>query len=240
MDRAFLRTLLRNNPALFTRILQFNLPKSSAFIPERLSGQAKLLRESGVLKILESSPRGASLVRSYLYKNSPQSPGTEARAEEPAFFTDFQEERHRLALLGQEQLQELSMLFGAGVYAQVIAGIIRRDEVLALRAFLGAFYGYALLRGRFQLGRARGLFKHSGQGLPLTERIAAAGLEALQICLYDCPETLRDRARPFFPQFFRGWPGHIEKTAENLNIIWANLKKILLQELTPSCRPFFA
>jgi hypothetical protein len=240
MDKAFLRALIRKNPALFTRIVRFNLPGSGAFIPERLGGQARLLQESGALRVLENFPRGASLVRGYLYKNSPHSSGTEERAGEPVFFTDFQEERHRLALLGQEELQKLSMFFGAGVYAQVIARIVQRGEVLALRSFLGEFYNYALLRGRFQLGRTRGLFKRSGQGLPLTERIAAAGLEAVQICLSDCPQALRDKAWPFFPQFFSGWPGHIEKNAENLNIIWVNLKKLLLQELTPACRPFFA
>ncbi|MDR2825850.1 MAG: hypothetical protein LBV76_03520 [Deltaproteobacteria bacterium] len=251
MERAALRETILNNPQFFARILRFNLPASSAFTPEHLTEQAAELLRSGFLGLLETSPRGAALVRGYLFKNSLPAP---IKGEQ--FFADFQEERRRLALLTPKELQDLTRLFGAGVYAPQIAKTIKRDEVLALRDFLGQAYNYALLRGRFQMGQVRGLFKQTdqpaegGAAVSLSERIVAAGLDALRVCMADWPQNLQDRLRPALPApalkrilpqtSVFSWPERIEKKPENLQSTWLSLKKILLQELTPECHPCFA
>ncbi|MDR2826158.1 MAG: SctK family type III secretion system sorting platform protein [Deltaproteobacteria bacterium] len=258
---------MRSNPKLFARILRFNLPASRSFMPENLTKQATVLQHSGLLEALEKSPRSAALVRRYLFKNclpackktvEPEhiddKPGNGVCKNTTEFFVDFQEERRRLALLAPKQLHDLALLFGAGIYALKIAETVKRDEVLALRSFLGPYYTYALLRGRFQLGQVRAIFQRPASNhtedskLPLTGRIAAAGVEALQICLSDWPQSLQKKVRPFLPPHLQalaetalaGWPEHIEKNPENLKTVWVSLKKILLQELAPECQPCFA
>jgi hypothetical protein len=248
VDKAYLRETLQTKPELFAGILRFNLPASSGFMPGHLTEQAAALLHSGLLGVLEGSAQGARLVRGYLFKHSrPVSgKGEKNTSGPPEFFTDFQEERRRLALLTPKQLQDLVLLFGAGIYALKIAKIVKRDEVLALRSFLGPYYTYSLLRGRFQMGQVRGLFQPRAGNLPLTGRIVAAGLEALQICMADWPQALRERAgllldaTLFAESPLAGWPAHIEKKPETLKTVWVNLKKILLQELAPECQPFFA
>jgi hypothetical protein len=236
VDSAALSETMRNNPQLFARILRFNLPASSAFNPENLTEQAAALLRSGLLGTLEVSPRAAALVRGYLFKNSLPAP---INGEE--FFTDFQEERRRLALLTPKELCALTLFFGAGVYAPQIAKTVKRDEVLALRAELGQAYNYAILSARFQLGQVRALFKNSDGKLLLPERIAAAGLDALRVCVADWPQRLQDRLRPALPKAsVFSWPERIEKKPENVQNIWESLKKILLQELAPECHPCFA
>ncbi|MDL2279753.1 hypothetical protein LJC15_03695 [Desulfovibrio sp. OttesenSCG-928-G11] len=234
MPDAFFKETFRRNRPLFNGILRLNLPGSGDFAPGRLPGEAARLAGEGLLRSLEVSPGGARRVRAYLL-------GQCRGANEESFFFDFRDERRRLALLAPSELLELMTLFGGCVHAPQIALAVRRQEVLELRETLGRHYDYVLLRGRFQLARARRCFEDRYRHRPLPERIRLTGRDALRVCMADWPEALRQLAGSRLPENPPpGWPEGFPSEDGNAELVWSGLKKLLLKEVAPTWRNCFA
>jgi hypothetical protein len=221
-------TSLKEKPELLAAIARFNAPKSSDFDPETLPALPLALLQSGTLEKLEGSRAGKTITRAWIFQ--------QLGIKKP--FTDFSQERHRLALLGKEALSSLAMLYGACIYAKEIASRVRREEVAALRGALGAHYEYVLSRGRFQMLQASEYFSSFKLDAPLPERMLEAGFVALRICLDDWPEDLRRLAAPRLPGALRT-PSD-GKSAHMLPIFWADLKKLLLTQMEPRWQTCFA
>ncbi|MDR1946209.1 MAG: SctK family type III secretion system sorting platform protein [Desulfovibrio sp.] len=233
MGESFPHEITQVNPALLAATARFLAPSSDDFAPADLPEEAGGLLRDGVLRRLEGSRAGKVLVRAYLLRQS--------GLADPAPFTDFRDERRRLALLDRETTARLALLFGACLYAPEAARCIRREEVRALRASLGDSYEYILSRGRFQVRQARDLFTSFRRDLALHARMNAAGCAALRLCMADWPLPLRQRAAPRLPAELRG-PCDADPRCdrENLAVLWQAVKKLLLKEVAPQWQPCFA
>jgi len=216
---------LKEKPELLAAVARFNAPDIGAFDHSALPAA---LKKNGTLQILRGSRAGRAMTRAWLFR----------QMGAPGAFTDFSEERRRLALLEKETLSSLARVYGACIYAEDAARIIRREEVMALRGFLGAHYEYALSRGRFQTRRAGSRFASFMPGAPLPERMAEAGFTALRQCLADWPEELFRLAAPRLPVALRR-PAD-EGFAPLLPVFWADMKKLLLTRVAPEWQTCFA
>jgi hypothetical protein len=207
---------------------RFNAPGIGDFDPEALPALPAALQRDGTLQTLGGSRAGKSLIRAWIFR---QLGGKGA-------FTDFCEERRRLALLDKETLSGLALAYGACIYAEEAARLIKREEVAALRALLGARYSYALSGGRFRMRQAGGYFASFMSGAPLPERMAEAGFVALRRCIADWPEPLFRLAAPRLPGALR-LPAETG-SAPLLSVFWADVKHLLLTRVEPRWQPCFA
>ena len=219
---------LKGQSELLAAVARFNAPEIGGFDPEALPTLAAALLRDGTLQSLSSSRTGKAMTRTWVFR----------QLGAAGAFTDFSEERRRLALLEKETLSSLALTYGACIYAQQIARLIRREEVAALRALLGMQYEYALSRGRFQVRQASDFFASFMPGAPLPERMAEAGLKALRLCLADWPEALFRLAAPRLPGALR-LPADT-KDASMLPVFWADIKKLLITQVAPQWQPCFA
>lgn len=188
-------------------------------------------------------------------------PYAPASGTPPVPFWDFAEESRRLALLPAPAVDRLALTFGAALHGNAFAVLVRRDDVLALRAALGEdLYAYGLHRGRYQLGGVRRHFsplrdaERTGEGI--ARRIRTDGLTALGVCIARWPDVLRRRL--VWPDSMSGissgnTSGDI--TADIISgtsprwdearrqaawpDIWFSLRKLLLKEVAPQWAPCF-
>ena len=219
---------LKEKPDLLAAIIRFNAPRAGDFDPEALPDLPSALQQSGTLQKLEGSRSGKAMIRAWIFR----------QLGGHGVFTDFSQERHRLALLEKETLTSLALVYGACIYAKEVAGQVRREEVAAMHSTLGAHYAYVLSRGRFQMRQANEYFTSFMPGAPLPERMAEAGFAALRLCLADWPENLRRLAAPRLPGALRV-PADA-RSAPLLPIFWADLKKLLLTQVEPRWQACFA
>ncbi len=148
-------------------------------------------------------------------------------------FWDFSEESRCLALLDSETLDKLTVMYGACLHAPEIARTVRGTEVKRLRQALGEqIYLYALQRGQYQVPTGRELFVGRHLDMPLEERIARHGREALEIIAADWPEHLRER-------IFGAAAPDLSFAGGRQQGIWFDMKKILLREVAPAWAPYF-
>ena len=219
---------LKEKPELLAAVARFNAPVIGDFDLEALPDPPAALQRNGTLQKLEGSRAGKAIIRAWIFR----------QLEIQGIFTDFSEERRRLALLDKETLSSLALTYGACIYAQEISRLIKRDEVAALRGLLGAHYEYALSRGRFQMRQAGDYFASFMPRAPLPERVAEAGFAALRLCLADWPEALFRLAAPRLPGALR-LPADNE-SAPLLPVFWADLKKLLITQVNPRWQSCFA
>ena len=228
--------VFKGNAALWAAVARFNAPRAEDFAPESLPEEAAALLRAGTLARLESSRAGRVLVRSWLLGHWGATPG----------FADFADERRRLALLGQDVLRRLAVVYGGCLYAREAARCVRREETAAMRALLGAHYGYVLSRGRLLVMRGGEYFSAFKKELPLPERMAGAGFHALRLCLALWPAALLRLAAFRLPEELRpvadAPPGGKVKPAEAdlTEFVWMDVKKLLLAEVAPQWQACFA
>lgn len=230
---------LKGKPELLAAVARFNAPEIGDFDPDALPAQAAALLRAGTLRKLEAGRAGKAMLRAWLFR----------QLGAKGAFTDFSEERRRLALLGKDTLSGLALAYGACIYAEDAARLVKREDVMKLRALLGAHYEYALSRGRFQVRQAGDFFASFMSGAPLPERMAEAGFAALRLCLADWPDELLRRAAPRMPAALR-LPADTgaasrpiadsRRYASMLPVFWADLKKLLLTQVEPRWQPCFA
>ena len=223
---AFLASL-KEKPDLLAAVARFNAPGIDDFDPEALPALPASLLRDGTLAKLGGSRMGKAMVRAWILR----------QLDAQEVFTDFSEERRRLALLEKETLASLALIYGACIYAQEAARLIKREDVAELRALLGAQYEYVLSRGRFQMRQAGEYFACFMIGAPLPKRMAEAGFAALRLCLADWPDALLRLAAPRLPGALR-LPADIN--AALLPVFWADLKKLLLTQVAPRWQTCFA
>jgi len=219
---------LKEKPELLAAVARFNAPGLEQFDPEALPARPAALLKDGTLQKLGRGRAGRAMVRAWLFR--------QLGAEEG--FTDFSEERRRLAFLAKETLSGLALVYGACIYAPEAARLIKREEAAALRGLLGGHYEYTLSRGRFQVRRAGEYFASFRPGAPLPERLAEAGYSALRLCLADWPEALFRLAAPRLPAPLR--LAADKEAAPMLPVFWADLKKLLLTRVAPQWQTCFA
>jgi hypothetical protein len=219
---------LREKPGLLAAVARFNAPGLGDFDPEALPPLPAALQRDGTLQKLGGSRAGKALTRAWLFR----------QLGVKGVFTDFREERRRLALLEKETLAGLALAYGACIYAEEASRLIKREEVAALRALLGARYDYALSGGRFRMRRAGGYFAAFMAGAPLPERMAEAGFAALRRCIADWPEELFRLAAPRLPAALR-LPAEAG-SAPLLDVFWTDVKKLLLSQVEPRWQTCFA
>jgi len=219
---------LKEKPDLLAAVARFNAPEIGDFAPEALPTLPAALLQDGTLQKLGGSRAGKAMIRAWIFR----------QLGAKGIFTDFSEERRRLALLEKETLSRLALAYGACIYAQEAALLIKREEVAGLRALLGAHYEYALSRGRFQMRQAAGYFASFMPGAPLSDRMAEAGFTALRLCLADWPEDLIRLAAPRLPCALR-LPADTS-AAPLLPVFWTDLKKLLITQVDPRWQTCFA
>ena len=219
---------LKEKPDLLAAVARFNAPEIGDFAPEALPSLPAALQRDGTLQSLGGSRAGKAVVRAWIFR----------QLDVNGVFTDFSEERRRLALLEKETLACLGLVYGACLYAQEAALLIKRDEVAVLRGLLGGHYEYVLSRGRFQMRQAAGYFASFMSGVPLPERMAETGFAAMRLCLADWPAELFRMAAPRLPSALR-IPADTS-AASLLPVFWADLKKLLITQVAPRWQPCFA
>jgi hypothetical protein len=219
---------LKEKPELLAAVARFNAPGIGDFDPEALPSLPAALQRDGTLQKLGGSRVGKAITRAWLFRQLGVN----------GVFTDFREERRRLALLEKETLSALALAYGACIYAGEAARLIKREEVAALRALLGAWYDYALSGGRFRMRQAGAYFASFMPGAPLAERMAEAGSAALRRCIADWPKDLFRLAAPRLPATLRlpADPG----SAPLLSVFWADVKKLLFSQVEPRWQTCFA
>lgn len=244
MHKGFFLDVLRRKPALFAAMMAFNARGGAVG-----DGDAPgLLRAAvpGAGDGLLRSPR----VRRWLERLS----GSESPSG-PAPFWDFAEESRRMALLDADEAARLALFFGTALHAPDFSRLVRRDDVLALRAELGAdLYAYGLQRGRYQLGGVRRHFaplreaERTGQGL--AGRIREDGARALALCAVAWPDALRARltwpadllapSGPGISHDFGAADAPVDDHGQAAwRGVWFGLRKLLLKEVAPQWAPCF-
>ncbi|MDR2504446.1 MAG: SctK family type III secretion system sorting platform protein [Deltaproteobacteria bacterium] len=227
---------VKGNAALWAAVARFNAPRAEDFAPESLPEESAALLRAGTLARLEASRAGRALVRAWLLRHWGAEPG----------FADFADERRRLALLGRDVLRRLALVYGGCLYAREAALCVRREEAAALRALLGEHYAYVLSRGRLLVMRGSEYFSAFKKNLPLPERMAGAGFHALRLCLAFWPADLFRLASCRLPAELRpaakAASGGRVKPAEAAlaELVWTDVKKLLLVEVAPQWQACFA
>lgn len=188
MHKGFFAEALAHRPELFRAMLEANrLPATFPAREDAPPGSARRLADA-----LWADPSGRAALQRVFFSR----PADPAGAEERFIFWDYAEESRRLALLPPAALLRLARLFGVAIHAPAMAGVVRREAVLALRAELGEdLYRYALRRGQYQIGEVRKLFVGRDRDLSLGRRAALHGIQALAVCSFRWPAELRDRVK---------------------------------------------
>ncbi len=230
MNKGFFADALASRPLLWEAMLRANSRPGAS-----LSASCPAGPYAG--QFLDLSGEGAASLLSWLAETPVSSrSGQDTRN---TGFWDYAEESRRLALLDAETLAELSLVAGVALHAPEIARVLRREELLNLRAGIGEdLYRYALCRGQYQLGSVRRLFAQSDRSFPLAERCALHGNMAARLVATRWPEELANRMFLALPPLPEGREAPAFSEAEILEI-WLALKKLLLKEVAPSWAPCF-
>ncbi len=252
---AFLAETIERRPALFRAVVQMNralLPTLPAFAP--LAGRleedapapadASSVSASSDSSPSESSGLPAALLRDPLIRRalrrSALAAHAPADAPAPSGWWDFSEETRRLALLPAEAVRDAALRFSAAVFADDMARLIDREQVLALRQALGAdVVSYALRRGRWQVGSLRQRIAPGLAALPLPQRVLRLARAVLFAAAQEWPAPLRElwfQRLALDPAEAAALPA---LDREQRRALWFTLKKILLREAAPTWAPCF-
>ena len=197
-DHRYYMEILNDRPELFRRVVRFNVDRQPAADAAEGPAPQGVLRHASVLRAL----RGA-------------------RPAPIREWNDFTTEPARLALLPDDVLHRLFLLFAASVHAEEMARLINGKAVRQLQQALGAnVYAFAIKRGRYALGSLQEALRREGTADDLADRIirlAGAIPALLGAGLPDFPPLPQDR-----------------KVA-----VWHALKLILLREVAPQWAPCF-
>lgn len=219
MSRDYYVSLIGSRPQLMSAVLRFN-----AQSPRQEDGQEPTALQSAALRC----PALASV-----WPPRPRHTGP---------FFSFEEESERLALFSAEELGRLGRLAAAAVFSETIRKTLRRDDVLAVRSFLGLEgYAYATGLGRFQAGSlALPLAALTDRNAPLSERCAALAAMLLSAIRAAWPAPFQDRTAPLFSQINLTHADALTVLDPALRQrLWQFLKKILHREFAQSWANYF-
>ncbi len=238
--REFLQGLIRSRHPLLGGILAFNRKLVSRLRPDVLSPAgraiAPLIRdERASNRLLRHLPLLAH--------------GGDGPAPSASWLLDFRVSRHRLALLPDETSLRLALWYGLTRHRAEVAALIRREDVLALRAEVGEEgHLFALRRSSLLPGAretAKGAEKEVPRAAPLAERIRHAGFSAIARCLGDAKPALLDALECILPADFAGHVAAVRKSpratsADAAAADWPLLRTLLFKEIDPAWAPCFS
>lgn len=219
MSREYFVSVIERRPRLLAAVLRFNQAPPQAGSGAERSGLEAAVSRCEALRGLW--PR-------------------EDKAARPFF--SFEEETERLALMSAEELARLARLASASVFSELIAKAVRRDEVLALRQFLGAdVFEYAITLGRFQAGTlAAPLAAMTPEGERIADRAERLSGIILASIRGGWPAALQERTAALFAA--TGLPVAADADAADPLLrqrIWHFLRKILHREFSASWANYF-
>lgn len=222
LHKNYFLDIVDKKPALLTAMLRFNGvgPDETATPPDSLAMMYPNVPVACLEELWRHPP-----ARSHLRTITP------APADP---FWDFSEESRCLALLDPGTLDELALFYGASLHAPDITRTIMGADVARLREALGwHIHAYALHRGQYQMPAGRNLFTPRHREIPLAERVAQHGREALGIIVSGWPQPLQHRVR-IVP------PTDLEVSDSLRRRIWFDVKKILIKEVDSGWAHCFA
>jgi hypothetical protein len=254
---------LVHNPPLFSAVLDFN----GLYDPREGAAFALLdgKRQEALTRALKENPelwrRFEERYPSRLIRALREKPKTwrllAPRAEVAngsGGVWSFQPLENRLALLPWPILERLSTWWSAVVLSETLIKIIDGRKVSGIKAAFGPeIYGYALRRGRFQLGSLRGTLLRDWSGDLSAEGLLGLhypGQRFIQLCLALWPEDI-ERAwrirhavppRELFHKAQNGGMQDEDAAQENRRLfqkIWPWLYKILFTEIAPEWQACF-
>ena len=229
MDQRFLDEIVCRKPELFKAIVDFNSSRLMQADEQPASAPGSLRNA------LLSDP----LIRKALGR-APVSGTADC-------WWDFSDETCRLLLIENSTLKRAALSFCAAVYAEELALVLDRMQVLELRRLLGEeIFTYALRRGRYQIGSLRPFLTSQLPSGTLAERIARLASSILLRLADGWPEQLQrlwtaklrdalllaesaDKTETALPSLSR----------EQRRALWFTFKKLLLREAAPQWAPCF-
>ena len=232
MDQRFLIEALSRKPELFTAMVGFN--------------KAQLRGKSATSMLSPLGDVGNSLLRDPVVRNScANRNGTVAEG-----WWDFSEESCRLVLLSERELRTLALTFSAAVFAEEMALVLDKAQVVELRNLLGEdVFNYAIRRGRYQIGSLRPFLIESMPAASLAQRIQLLASAVMHALSRNWPEKLRQVwAEKLGKAGLLNPPSENSATADTVlpllraeqrRILWFTLKKLLLREAAPQWAPCF-
>jgi hypothetical protein len=180
----------------------------------------------------------------------PLEPGSDRRKGSEPWVLDFRQPRHRLALLPEEHVLRLARYFGLVRFRGEITGLIRREDILNLRAEVGeeghifALHRTALLS--FPTNSYWSSASPSASSLaeletsaPLALRVRRSGFLGLAACLADAPETVFRMARRASVGEFTEILDAARRNRPDSNP-WPMLRNLLCKEVIPAWAPCFS
>ena len=233
MDQRFLSETLSRKPELFMAMVGFN------------KAQLKGSYDCALLSPLGDV--GNSLFRDPTVRHACSS---NTNRGEKAWW-DFSEESCRLVFLSEEEIRRLALTFSSAVFAEEMALVLDKAQVLELRTLLGdEIFNYAIRRGRYQIGSLRPFLISCMPEARLAQRIQSLACAIMHGISRNWPEELR-----------KLWIEKLSKAdmatvspeggaansndilpglrAEQRRILWFTLKKLLLREAAPQWVPCF-
>ena len=233
MDQRFLIEAMSRKPELFTAMVGFNRAQLKG------SSACPLLSPLGnVGNALLHDP----VVRRACADNSHRNENG---------WWDFSEESCRLVLLSETEVRNLALTLSAAVFAEEMALVLDRAQVVELRSLIGdEIFNYAIRRGRYQIGSLRPFLISCMPEARLAQRIQSLACAIMHGISRNWPEELR-----------KLWIEKLSKAdmatvsteggaansndilpvlrAEQRRILWFTLKKLLLREAAPQWVPCF-
>jgi hypothetical protein len=144
--------------------------------------------------------------------------------------------------MSSEEIARLGRIVAVAVYAEEIAKTVDRDNVLAIKKFLGEpLYDYGLTRARFQIGSLRkSLISVFDEG-SLPERLAWMARLAVETMRRNWPIELMKKTDQVFDQLdYPSLPQSVQLPDETRRQLWYFMKKIILREFDQKWAQYFA
>lgn len=216
MSQAYYRALIDEKPRVLAEIIRHNLRARSA------GPEADLV--ASLAPELSPALRAALARRPELARRAfGQRPGA-------SVWRDFASPAERLALMPPEDLRRLALMTSAAVHGERLSKVVRRDDVLGIRAALGAdLFRWALVRGRFLAGSLAADLGALTAELPLEEALPR---------LADTVARAMEPAGPADGTSANG-PGLAPLSPETVRRLVQFYKKLILREFDASWTLFF-
>ena len=231
MDQRFLLEALSRKPELFTAMVGFNKAQHTG------SSACSMLSPLGEV--------GSALLRDPVVRLACSA----KNGKEAEGWWDFSEESCRLVLLSDVELRTLALTFSAAVFAEEMALVLDKAQVVEFRTLLGEeIFNYAIRRGRYQIGSLRPFLIEAMPEAGLAQRIQILASAVMHALSRNWPEKLRQVwAEKLGKAGLLIQPDANEPNdtslpllrAEQRRVLWFTLKKLLLREAAPQWAPCF-
>jgi hypothetical protein len=153
-------------------------------------------------------------------------------------------------LLSEAELRDLALSLSAAVFAEEMALVLDKAQVVELRTLLGDdIFHYAIRRGRYQVGSLRPFLISAMPEASLSQKIQLLASAVLHGVSRNWPEELRSVWAEKLSKsgMANVIPGSEVASADILPVLraeqrrtlWFTLKKLLLREAAPQWAPCF-